>query len=372
MKRTLVVLVCAMSFAACGDDAALPSPPADSDGSVTLSEAQQAAAGLRVEVVTPGEVRIPVHLPAELAPPDTALARIGSIVEGRVVRVLVVPGDEVRAGQALAYIHSHELADARRDLGAAEAGLEYAEAAFVRSEALLTAGAVPREEVERRSAELRGARAEHVRALEILAHLDPSPDGDVTVRAPRPGQVLSVWAEPSATVVPGDPLIEVGSVDHLWATAFVSEDHAVRLQPGADAWVTLRAIPSDTVAGRLIRVGGRVDAATRTIEIRVDVPNPPRGARPGMYATVMLQGAEARHGVLLPADAVQYWEGGNVVLVEVEPGRYQPVAVSVTPVGNGQLAVEGLTAGMRVVVEGAYFVRSALEQGGVVDEEGGE
>ncbi len=372
MLRGAVALALTSTLAACGgaEPEAEAAPPGD--GTVTLTETQRASAGIRVAEVSPAEIRVPVVLPAELAPPDTALARIGSIVEGRVERVVVVPGDEVRAGQALAYVHSHELADATRDLTSAAADLEYAQAAFDRSSALLDAGAVAAEEVERRRADLDRARAEHVRATEMVDHLDPSPDGDVTVRAPRAGQVLEVFVEPSAAVVPGDPLVEVGSVDHLWATAYVSEDHAARLRPGAEARITLRALPGDTVAGRVIRVGGRVDPATRTVEIRVDVPSPPTGARPGMYATVELRGAESRTAVVVPADAVQFYEGRDVVLVEVTEGRYRPVPVSVMPVGEGRIAVEGIEVGTRVVVEGAYFVRASLEQGGLADEEGGQ
>lgn len=372
MIRGAVALALTSTLAACGggEPEAEAAPPGD--GTVTLSETQRASAGVRVAEVSPSEIRVPVVLPAELAPPDTALARIGSIVEGRVERVVVVPGDEVRAGQALAFIHSHEMADATRDLAAAVADLAYAQAAFDRSSALLDAGAVAAEEVERRRADVERARAEHARATEMVDHLDPSPDGDVTVRAPRAGLVLEVFVEPSAAVVPGDPVVEVGSVDHLWATAYVSEDHAARLSPGAGARVTLRALPGDTVEGRVVRVGGRVDAATRTVEIRVDVPSPPRGARPGMYATVELRGAESRTAVVVPADAVQFFEGRDVVLVEVAEGRYRPVPVSVLPVGEGQIAVEGIEAGTRVVVEGAYFIRAALEQGGLADEEGGQ
>lgn len=368
--QPLVWLV--LSVVACSAPEPEPEVIESGDGSVSLTPAQIASGGITVEAVSSSEIRAPVRLPAQLAPPDTSLARIGSIVEGRVERIVVLPGDDVRAGQALAYIHSHELTEATRDLAAAVADLDFAKAAFDRSEALLAAGAVSAEEVERRRAGLAGAQAEHTRATEMVEHLDPSSSGDVTVRAPRAGQVLQVFVDPSSTVVPGDPLIEIGSVDHLWATAFVSEDHAVSLEPGADARVTLRALPGDTVEGSVVRVGSRVDPATRTVEIRVDVPAPPRGARPGMYATVEFREAEIRSAVTLPADAVQRWEDSDVVMVEVEEGRYRPLAVEVVPLGDGLLAVEGIPAGTRVVVAGAYFVRAALEQGGLAEEEGGQ
>lgn len=368
LAPTAVLLALAWTMTACAGEDSRQEITELPDGTVTLSDEQRAAAGVRVEVVHSSDFRVPVVLPAELGPPDTAVARLGSIVEGRVERVVVVPGDRVREGQALAFIHSHELADATRDLASAVADLEYAQAAFDRSATLLDAGAVSAEEVDRRRAALERARAEHTRSREMVAHLDPSPDGDVTVRAPRAGQVLAVFVEPSAAVVPGEPLLEVGAIDHLWATAYLSEHHAARLDPEGDALVTVGALPGDTVQGRIVRVGGRVDAGTRTVEVRIDIPSPPPGARPGMYATVVLPDFDTSTAIRLPADAIQFVDGRDVVFTEEEPGVFRPMPVSVSPLGEGWIAVGGVEAGTPVVVSGAPFVRAALDQVDVGEE----
>jgi multidrug efflux pump subunit AcrA (membrane-fusion protein) len=132
----------------------------------------------------------------------------------------------------------------------------------------------------------------------------------------------------------------------------------------------MHAFAGDTLAGRLVRVGSRVDRRTRTVEVRVEVLDPPAGARPGMFARVDLLEAERRTGVEVPADAVQQVDGGAVVFVEEGPGRYRTVAVEVHPLGDDRLLVVGLPDPVRVVVAGAPFLKAAAEQGGVGEGEG--
>ncbi|MBT8335633.1 MAG: hypothetical protein KJO11_03450, partial [Gemmatimonadetes bacterium] len=71
--------------------------PVEEDGVVALSEAQIASAGLRWEPVTRSDVRQTVRVPGSVDAPDTARAVVGSILEGRVARIRVLPGDRVRA-----------------------------------------------------------------------------------------------------------------------------------------------------------------------------------------------------------------------------------------------------------------------------------
>lgn len=359
------------AVAGCGADEepAVPAAPSES-GVVILTEAQRTRAGISVRAVSPTEIAVPVSVPAEVNPPDTSRALVGSIVEGRVERLRVLPGDPVEVGDVMVLIHSHEMLDARRDLDAARAEMDYAERALARSLELLAAGAVSREEVERRTADRDAAAAELRRGEEMMRHLDPSSEGDVTVRAPRTGVVLQVFVEPSSTVLPGDALVEVGALTPLWATAHLPEDLAARLRPGGQARVTLQAYPGDTLQARLVRVGGRVDPATRTVEVRVEVLDAPAGARPGMFARVELLEADTRIGVELPGEAVQQVDGEPSVFVEEEPGRYRAVPVQLQPLAGGALLVTGLGEAVRVVVGGAPFLKATADRGGEVEDQG--
>jgi len=348
-------------FAACGPSEPPPAPVETPQGLVRLTKEQMAVAGVRVEPVTLESVALQIDVPATVASPDTALAAVGSLVEGRVESVAVLPGDEVAEGAPLVFLHSHELTDALRDLAAAEARLSFAEAALQRSDQLLESGAVAREEAERRKAERDALAADVARAREWIDHLNPDDEGHVVMRAPRPGVVFEVLAHPGAGVTPGDPLVTLGRTDVLWVTGWMPEQESLHVGPGDEVAVRFQALPDKDVTAHVVRMGGAVDPIRRAVEVRAELSWVPRGVRPGAFATLLLPSTSADRRAMIPADAVQRLAGGEVVFVEREPGLYQPVSVTSHTLPDGRVTVEGLTEGQRVVVAGAYAVRSEME-----------
>jgi cobalt-zinc-cadmium efflux system membrane fusion protein len=342
-------------------------PPADPDV-VMLSEAQVRSAEIRTEVPPSGTVRRQAEVPGTVQPPDTAQAVVGSIVEGRVVAVHVLPGDVVRRGQPLVEIHAHEVAEAQRDLTSASAEVVYRENAFARSEELFEAGAVSLEEVERRRADLEAARAEQVRAEEMIEHLAPSPGGNATAVAPRDGTVFEVPVRVGQAVLPGSPLVHMGTTDALWVTAFVPEQTASMLVPGDSVRVRFGA-PEPEVSARLVRAANFVDPSNRSVEMRFELESIPHGVRPGSFAVVSVTTSEGYEGVELPDEAAVRLGDRDVVFVLEAPGVYRALTVEVTPMREGRVGVRGVPAGAELVVEGAYFLKAALEL--AVEAEGG-
>ncbi len=351
--RPLTMLAILGALGACREPAR--EVPAESlpAGTVVLTPAQRQTARLATDTVRLTRVATPLVVPATLHAPDLSSARVGSIVEGRVDAVRVLPGDRVEAGAPLMLIHSHELATAVRDYSSAEAELAVAQAAYDRSERLLADEAVPKEEVERRRALVEQARAEFRRAREIVDHLSPSPQGDVTVRAPHAGTVFAVHVKAGEAVTPGTPLVDLGDATVLWATGFVPEHAALTLTRGTPVKVVLDALPGDTLAARVVRMSGTVDSVRRALELRVALERQPAGARPGMFASLVLPGGNAVERAVLPDEAVQRMDAGDVVFVQETPGRYRAIPVRATPLGDGRVAVEGLTPGIVVVTTGA-------------------
>ena len=345
-----------------------PSSTADApEGVIRLTAEQMAVAGVEVVATTLEPVALQIDVPATVASPDTALAAVGSLVEGRIESVAVLPGDWVAEDAPLVYLHSHELTDALRDLTAAEARLAFADAALQRSNELLEAGAVSREETQRRRAERDALAADVARAQEWIGHLSPDPQGHVVLRAPRSGVVFEVLAHPGAGVVPGDPLVSLGRTDILWVTGWMPEQESLHLGPGDEVAVRFQALPHKEVPAHVVRMGGAVDPIRRAVQVRAELAWVPEGVRPGGFATLLLPSSSAELRTILPAEAVQRLSTGEVVFLEEEPGLYRPVPVTSFTLPDGRVVVEGLSEGQRVVVGGAYAVRSAMESG--ADEE---
>lgn len=352
-----------LSLAACGGEPVELVDTAEAAGPdiVQLTAEQLDAAGLVTEVTRHQGNGTPRRVPGTVITPDTALSSIGSVVEGRVGRVQVLAGDRVAAGAELMRVHSHELTDAIRDRESADAQLTYYRSALERSRLLLEAGAVSREEVDRRAAEYEAAAAESRRSTEWVRHLTPSPEGDVVVRAPRAGVVFAVHARPGAVVTPGSPLIEIGSTEVLWVQGFVPENSAVRLETGSPVAVRFQSLPGTEVQGRIVRMGEVIDPVRRAVDVRVELNDVPPAVRPGMYATLVIPGPEGAPRALLPAEAVQRMGGGEVVFLQEASDRFRAVRVNAHPQGDGMLAVEGVPEGAEIVTRGAYTLRSMLE-----------
>ena len=154
------------------------------------------------------------------------------------------------------------------------------------------------EEVERRAAELESARAEVRRAEEMLEHLVPSANGNVTAAAPRAGTVFEVQARMGQAVLPGTPLVTMGRTDVLWVTAFVPEQTASSLDAGDTVHVRFGA-PDVEVRAHLVRAGNFVDPSNRSVEMRFELERVPPGVRAGAFAVVRVATADSFEGVEL-------------------------------------------------------------------------
>lgn len=363
MNRSAVVLLLILLLACAGEPEPLSEAPPAPAGVIELDEAQRIGLALEVTPVVLGERAVPIDVSGTVAAPDQSTAHVGSIVEGRLVRITVLPGQRVRAGEAVAIIHSHELAAARRDLVAAEARKNAARAAVKRSRTLLEVGAVSREEVEQRETVLAAAEAELARSTDMVTHLNPDGD-DVTIVAPHPGVVLAVHANVGEAVLVGQPLVDIADVRTLWVTGWVPERAVPSLARGGAALVLLAAFPGDTFAGRVVQIGGALDAVRRAVDVRVALVAPPAGLLPGMYATMILPTGDRAIRAVLPAEAVQRTVEGDGVYVRETDRRYRFVRVASARVQpDGTVAVEGLTAGTEVVTKGAFRLRAIAEIG---------
>lgn len=368
MTRWLLLTTTLVAVACGGGDVPAPEATRLPAGVVELDAAQLGELALTVDTVRLVDVAIPLDVAAMVSTPDPATAHLGSIVEGQVKRIPVLPGDRVRAGQALVIIHSHELSAARRDLAAAEAQVAASRAAVERSTRLLEVGAVSLEEVQQRRVTLASAEAEAKRADDLVEHLHPEGD-DVTIVAPTDGTVLAVRVNLGEAVTVGMPLVEVGDVRSFWVTGWVPERAVPFVRSGTTARVVLAAFPGDTFAARVVRTGGALDASRRALDVRVALLAPPAGVVPGMYATLLLDGGARALRATLPAEAVQRTAEGNGVFVREMPGRFRfrPVTSAIA-LPEGGVAVEGLEAGLEVVTRGAYRLRAAAHLGSGVPE----
>ncbi|MEA2489760.1 MAG: rane fusion protein heavy metal efflux system [Acidobacteriota bacterium] len=309
-----------------------------------------------------------VNVVGELQADQGRYAEVGPSVTARVVRLLAVPGQNVRAGQVLAEAQSVELGRARADHDAAEARVTLARSALERKRALADR-IVPRREVQEAEADLAAAQAELRAASATLQALGASATrgGDASrlpLVSPIAGTVIERNIALGQMIDPEHVAFRIGDLGSLWLIAHVFERDAVRVAAGAPARITLAAYPGQAFTGRVTYIGRQVDPQSRTIPVRVELANPRQVLRPGMSASAWLQVSAAGEMVVtVPVAALQRVRDQWVVFVPKSDRTFE-----IRTIGRGrdlQAEVEvlsGLRPGETVVVDGAFLLKAEAEK----------
>jgi RND family efflux transporter MFP subunit len=279
----------------------------------------------------------------------------------------------VTPGQTLAVISGQELAEAQMKYLSMQAMLQADHQKLRRTEKLVELGSASRQELEEVTAVHAAHATEAAAARERLLILGLSPEQvgrladsaqiapDVVVRAPAEGVVTTRAVNPGQVVMAGQELFVVADLGSVWAVGDVYERDAAHVREGAEAELTSPALPRTALRGRVAYIDPRVDPVARTAKVRVEIANPSRELRFGMYVTMRLAIPSSAPAVLVPRGAVQSLGDVSVVYVPVGggEGRFaeRPVALG-NRVGDAVQVLRGLRAGERVVSEGSFFLRA--------------
>jgi membrane fusion protein, heavy metal efflux system len=365
-----------------GSENAVESKTASGTGEQKLAANQ---ARLSPEAVERGQIEVgaastntfrqTLQLPGRLALNEDTAARVGTIVTGRVTRVLATVGDYVRKGQALIYIHSHELLDARANAAKAqvkvtekEKTMAYARAELDRADRLLASKAISRREqahaaanVTAATAELEQARAELSRASEWLEHLSVPHDShdDIVIYAPITGVVLKRDVTLGTVVNEASDLMTITNLDTLWAIAEAPQQQAASVRAGQQVEIKVSTFGDRLFTGRVAHIGETLNPETRTAQVRCMVQNPRGELRPEMYATIDIASETGRQVLAAPGEAVIEMQGERVVFVALGPGLFEKRPVQTGREQNGMIEITGgLKPDDRIVTRGGFFIKS--------------
>jgi membrane fusion protein, heavy metal efflux system len=339
---------------------------------VELSISPEAAkrAGIRVVEVKRGTIGATIAVPGTIASNPYRETKINALVAGIAREVSVELGAEVRRGQSLAVIFSNELADAQMKYLSLRAMLHADNQKLERTARLTDIGAASRQELEEVTASAT-ARATEVAAarqrLQVLGLTSAQVErlteasqivSELTVTAPLDGVVIARGVNQGQVLQAGQELFVVADLSSVWVIADLYEKDFAAVRVGTHAVIMVAGLPR--VRGRVAYIDPRVDAATRTAKVRVEVPNAARTLRLGMFAQVIFEATEGRSGLVVPRQAVQAIGERSVVYVATtDEGRFEERIVRL---GNSfQDSVEildGVRAGERVVTEGSFYLRA--------------
>lgn len=330
-------------------------------------EEQQAAAGRQgagaqtptVTVVVPGRQTVE----RKIASTGTLAAKIDMPVGvagegGMVTRVMVQPGQWVRAGQTLAVIErsvqSQEAAQLAASIQVARADAALAQNELERAQALVERGFVSKADLDRKRA-ARDAAAARVRVAQAQYNAARARIGRLDIRSPAAGLVLERNVEPGRVVGGGSgALFRVARGGEMELRAQLSESDLALLHVGARATVT--PVGTDQhFSGTVWQLSPVIDPANRQGIARVAIPYDP-AIRPGGFANVEIV-AGSQEAPVLPESAILSDDKGTYVFVVNKANKVERRVVktgTVTPAGIA--IVEGLSGQEKVVLRAGGFL----------------
>lgn len=340
--------------------------PADSPKLKQIQVAEVKLASMPTDEFTaPGKVEVNPNRVSKVLLP----------VPGRVAEVMVRFGDAVKKNDPLLTVESPEAdaaasaaMQAEAQMTDAQAALNKAQQDFERVSELYKGDAIAKKEVVAAETTLAQAKtalrqaqtAQQAAAarLDLFGLKAGSFRQRIVVRAPLSGKVTEM------TVVAGEyrndlsaPLLTIADLSSVWISAQVPESAIRLVKPGELFDVSLTAYPDEVFHSRVARMADALDPQTRTLKVWAELGNPGGKLRPEMFGEVR-HIESYRQVPVVPARSVIQTQGKAVVYRETAPGRFEQTTVEVGRRSGDMMPVtSGLSAGARVVVDGAMLLR---------------
>jgi membrane fusion protein, copper/silver efflux system len=176
--------------------------------------------------------------------------------------------------------------------------------------------------------------------------------------SPVSGYVIERTALPNAYVQPDVRLYTIVDLASVWVEAHIFQEDAGKLKPGDPAEVTVDAYPSRTFHARVEQVLPQIDPTTRTLRVRLTMPNPNLLLKPGMFVNVRLRVPLGRQ-LFVPASAVLQGGTRQVVFISRGLGNFVPRDVVVgSHTDDGFIVLKGLQAGDVVATSANFLIDS--------------
>ena len=293
-------MACALMLGACAPEDAAEEPAAD-------VENEEEAPPVPVETGSP--VRGDIFAVYSGTAPIEAFAEADVIakVAGEVREILVEEGMDVSQGQVLARLDGDML---RLELNESEARLQKLQRDYERNVDLKEKGLISSGDFDKIRYEMEALEASYNLAKLELDYTQ--------IRAPINGVVSERFAKIGNTIAVGDPMFRVTSLDPLVAYVHVPEREYRNIKEGQLAGIEIDALQGQPVIASVTRVSPIVDPATGTFKITIEITDPERRIKPGMFGRVGIVYDRHENALQVPRSAILEEDGQTSVFVVVD------------------------------------------------------
>ena len=306
---------------------------------ISLDRVQRS--GVRSVAAQMRRLALPVHAQSKIAMDESSLRMVTLLTPALIDKLYVnTTGQAVKAGEPLFRLVSPEIVNAELEYRIAISGTG-----------------------SRQGPGIDGA-LRRIRNLglpkSLMDQLTGSGDLPLSIDWPSPvtGTVIEKMVVEGERVDAGRPLFKIADLSKLWVIAEVAEQDLGLVHTGARVSLTFRAIPGETIEGRVAFVYPEVMAETRTGRIRIDLANPTGRFKPEMYAEAVIDAASSdAETITVPVDAVIDSGSQQVVIIDKGDGKFEPRPVTTGMRNQDFVEVKsGLAAGENVVTSANFLI----------------
>ncbi len=308
-------------------------------------------------------VKNEIRLFGKITADNNKMAQVYPIVSGIVKSIHVELGDYVKQGQVLASIQSSEVAsfqkqklDAINDVAIAEKNLQVAKDLF---EGKLNS----EKDVAVAERELEKAKAELARINEIYSIYSLKEGTVFNIIAPISGFVVTkkINQNEQIRLDNSEPVFSIAEINEVWALANVNESDIAKIQVGYDANVNTLAFPEVPFEGKIDKIFNAIDPETKSMKVRIKIPNNDFKLKPEMNCTVIVRYNENHSMVSVPSSAVIFDKSKYWVMVFKDRHNIETRKIEIfRQLGEFTYIKEGLTEGETVISKNALLIYDAL------------
>jgi RND family efflux transporter MFP subunit len=319
---------------------------------VHLSAAKQQLIGVKTSDVTRAPFQRAIRAVGRVTYDETRLRHVHTKIAGYVEKLFAnVTGEWVQEGQPLMDIYSPELLASQQEYLVAlqartrTAGSSIPSVASSGDELVASA---------RRRLELFDLSDDQIREIEQSGRARRT----VTLYAPISGTILQRTVTQGQRIEPEMDLLDMADLSRIWVLASVYEYELPFVRRGQKAVMKLSYLPGKTYEGRVSFVYPVLDAATRTAQVRIELPNPDLTLKPDMYAEVTLI-ADLGERTSVPSSAVMDTGTRSIVFVDKGDGYFEPRDIRIgLRLPDTYEVIGGLEPGDKVLTSANFFVDS--------------
>ena len=366
---TLVTASCAHHTADANPAPATSGSGGSDDARARLfSVPQEQMSHVQEVTVEPTRLRRELRLSGTVAYNSFETTPVITQISGPVSRILIAPGENVRAGQPMLYVASPDFAQLRTNYLKAKDAFSLAQKSYARAQDLYQHRVNALADLEQAESTQNQAQADLQAAEQALTVVGiEHPDRlskdttipEVPVLAPIAGEAVERLASPGQVIQAGaTQVFTISNMGSVWVLVNVYERDMGAVHMGDTVTIQTDAYP-DEFHGRISYIGAALDATSRTLPVRIITQNPGEKLKKDMYVTAIVEAGAIPNALTVPDSAVlRNAENEPFVYVEVSPNQFGERPVTIGEAADGKTQVlEGLKTGERVIADGSLFLQ---------------